>query len=224
MGQPWPCRRFGDISLRRRAPRQVARQPPACSGGDACSIGSDHGAADRDLRQRHRRQHPLQGADPPARGAAGARVAGRGSGRQCAGRDLSIRTAPSPAFAELFGLDGIDIAGDLCPATSSGSAAASSAATAAPLTELADSSARSVFVAAFDAERLTAQLAAYLPERRADSQPRRDAHPGRSADQPPRLSRPAQLRDQFRAFSATPTAAHPAGHGELLVGLRRAER
>ena len=66
------------------------------------------------------------------------------------------------AFAELFGLAGIEIAGiyvqrlERCGSRVLGHAAL-------PLTELAHSSARSVFVAAFDAERLIAQLEAYLP-------------------------------------------------------------
>ena len=56
--------------------------------------------------------------------------------------------------------------------------------------------------------------------RRADLQPRCDAHPGGAADQSPRLSRPAQLRDQFCAVSRHRQAAHAARHGELLVRLR----
>ena len=66
------------------------------------------------------------------------------------------------AFAELFGLAGIEIAGvyvqqlERCGSRVLGRAAQ-------PLTELAESNARSVFVAAFDAERLLAQLEPYLP-------------------------------------------------------------
>ena len=66
------------------------------------------------------------------------------------------------AFAELFGLDGIDIAGVYVRQVERfGSRILGRA--ARPLTDLADSAARSVFVAAFDAERLITQLGAYLP-------------------------------------------------------------
>ena len=66
------------------------------------------------------------------------------------------------AFAELFGLAGVEIAGiyvqqlERCGAVVLGRAAR-------PSTELAHSNARSVFVAAFDAERVLAQLKPYLP-------------------------------------------------------------
>jgi hypothetical protein len=67
------------------------------------------------------------------------------------------------AFAELFGLAGIDIAGVYVQQVERfGSRVLGRA--AQPLIELASSSARSVFVAAFDAERLVAQLGPYLPE------------------------------------------------------------
>ncbi|MGA8380825.1 MAG: hypothetical protein WB710_06830, partial [Stellaceae bacterium] len=64
------------------------------------------------------------------------------------------------AFAELFGLAGIEIADvyvqqlERCGSPVLGRAAQ-------PLTELAQSNARTVFVAAFDAERLLAQLVPY---------------------------------------------------------------
>jgi hypothetical protein len=66
------------------------------------------------------------------------------------------------AFAELFGLPGIEIAGvyvqqlERCGSRVLGRAGQ-------PLTDLAHSNARSVFVAAFDAERLLVQLEPYLP-------------------------------------------------------------
>ncbi len=66
-------------------------------------------------------------------------------------------------FAELFGLNGVDIAGIFVQRIERlGSRILGRP--AAPISELADSSARSVFVAAFDAERLTAHLQPFLPE------------------------------------------------------------
>jgi hypothetical protein len=66
------------------------------------------------------------------------------------------------AFAELFGFAGIEIAGVYVQQVERlGSQILGRA--AEPVTGLADSDARSVFVAAFDAERLIAQLGPYLP-------------------------------------------------------------
>jgi hypothetical protein len=67
------------------------------------------------------------------------------------------------AFAELFALDGIEIAGIYVQQIERlGSCVFGRS--AQPATELADSRARSVLVAAFDAERQTAQLGPLLPE------------------------------------------------------------
>ncbi len=67
------------------------------------------------------------------------------------------------AFAELFGLAEIEIAGVYVQQVERfGSQILGLQ--AEPVTELADSDARSVFVAAFDAERLIAQLEPYLPQ------------------------------------------------------------
>jgi hypothetical protein len=67
------------------------------------------------------------------------------------------------AFAELFGLGAIDIAGVYVPQIERiGSRILGRA--ARPATELAASKARSVFVAAFDAERSIAQLEPFLPQ------------------------------------------------------------
>jgi hypothetical protein len=66
-------------------------------------------------------------------------------------------------FDELFGLGGIEIAGIFVQRIERlGSRVLGRS--AAPISELADSAARSIFVAAFDAERLTAQLQPFLPE------------------------------------------------------------
>jgi hypothetical protein len=67
------------------------------------------------------------------------------------------------AFAELFGLAGVEIAGVYVQQVERfGSEVLGRA--AQPVTGLAGSGARSVFVAAFDAERLIAQLEPYLPK------------------------------------------------------------
>ncbi len=66
------------------------------------------------------------------------------------------------AFAELFGLAGIEIVGVYVQELERLGAVVLGR-TARPLTELAHSNACSVFVAAFDADRLLAQLEPYLP-------------------------------------------------------------
>jgi hypothetical protein len=67
------------------------------------------------------------------------------------------------AFAELFGLAGIEIAGVFVPQVERfGTEVLGN--TAEPVTEIAGSDARAVFVAAFDAERAIAQLHPYFPE------------------------------------------------------------
>jgi hypothetical protein len=90
-----------------------------------------------------------------------------------------------------------------------------------PVTELARSGADLVFVAAFDAERLVQQIAHLLPagaEVVTLDVLRLDPRP---ADQPAQLSGPAQFRDQRRLLPRSRRRAHPPGHGELLVELRR---
>jgi lipid A 4'-phosphatase len=76
---PWICRRAGGIANDLRgllAPKVGA------------VVSARHNdAADRNLRQPERREHPLQGADPPARGSAGAAAAG-GTRRETTGGDL----------------------------------------------------------------------------------------------------------------------------------------
>ncbi len=67
------------------------------------------------------------------------------------------------AFAELFALDGIEIAGIYVQQIERLGSCVFGRATQ-PATELADSRARSVLVATFDAERQTAQLRPLLPE------------------------------------------------------------
>ncbi len=102
-------------------------------------------------------------------------------------------------FAELFGLDGIEIAGIYVQRIERlGSCILGRP--AAPISELAVSNARSVFVAAFDAESVDCSPSAFSSRGRADFQPRCDAPAGRAADQPPHLSRSAQFRDQFRVL------------------------
>jgi hypothetical protein len=65
-------------------------------------------------------------------------------------------------FAEIFGLDGVEIAGIFVPeVVRIGTAVLGRA--ARPATEIGRCGARAVFVAAFDAERLLAQLEPYLP-------------------------------------------------------------
>src|SRR6202140_4009944 len=65
-------------------------------------------------------------------------------------------------FAEIFGLDGIEIAGIFVQDVSRIGAAVLGC-RARPITALAQCGARTVFVAAFEADRLTGQLQPYLP-------------------------------------------------------------
>jgi hypothetical protein len=67
------------------------------------------------------------------------------------------------AFAEMFALDGVEIAGIYVQEVARIGASLLGYRTR-PLTELADSGARSVLVAAFDAERLIGQLQPFLPQ------------------------------------------------------------
>jgi hypothetical protein len=96
---------------------------------------------------------------PCAAGPARALLAALGSGGKVAIVDPDGAAA---AFAELFGLDGIDIAG-LYVRRVERVGAPVLGRPAHPLTALGESGARTVFVAAFDAERLLAQLEPYLP-------------------------------------------------------------
>src|SRR6266851_3424746 len=65
-------------------------------------------------------------------------------------------------FAEIFGLDGVEIAGIFVPDVSRIGAAVLGC-RARPITALAQCGARSVFVAGFEADRLIGQLQPYLP-------------------------------------------------------------
>src|SRR5260370_30817322 len=70
--------------------------------------------------------------------------------------------ASAEAFNEIFGLDAVEIAGVYVQqAARIGSTILGHA--AAPATELAGSSVRSVLIAAFDAERIIGQVQPYLP-------------------------------------------------------------
>ena len=103
-------------------------------------------------------------------------------------------------FDELFGLGGIEIAGIFVQRIERlGSRVLGRS--AAPISELADSAARSIFVAAFDAERLTAQLQPFLPEGAQIFSLDAMRIPAARLTNRRSLSRPAQLRDQFRVLS-----------------------
>ena len=83
--------------------------------------------------------------------------------------------------------------------------------TARALTELPDSGARTVLIAAFDAERIAARIAHLLPPGAEVVTLDEVRLPARAADQPRALSRQAELRDEFRVLSRRRRAVHAAG-------------
>ncbi len=56
---PWPCRRFRGFPMSRRAPVGEDAGRPLASAVSGVVSARDDGAADRDVQQRHRREHPL---------------------------------------------------------------------------------------------------------------------------------------------------------------------
>ena len=71
----------------------------------------------------------------------------------------------------------------------------------APLTELPDSGARIVLIAAFDAGRIAARIAHLLPPGAEVVTLDEVRLPARAADQSRPLSRQAEFRDEFRVLS-----------------------
>ena len=93
--------------------------------------------------------------------------------------------------------------------------------TARPLTELPDSGARTVLIAAFDAARIAARIAPLLPPGAALRTPGRGKATPCPADQSGPLPRQAELRDELRPVPRCRRPVHPAGLRQLLVRLRR---
>ena len=131
----------------------------------------------------------------------------------------------------------LDIAGGLCPGRRRGSAGRS----LGRARRAADRDCRTARRArcwspAFDADRLIEQLAPYLPAGATVLSLDAMRIPADAADQPPRLSRPAQFRDQFRAVprhrrrlhtrlvTANYWAGYGAGGGHLLADPVRRRR
>ncbi len=124
------------------------------------------------------------------------------------------------AFNEIFSLDGVEIAGTYVQQVARiGDTVLGR--TTKPVTELANSRARSVFVAAFDAERMIGHLLPYLPDGVQALSLDTLRIPAGTSDQPKNLSRPAQFRHQFCVLPRRRRIAYSARDGELLGRLRR---
>jgi hypothetical protein len=108
-------------------------------------------------------------------------------------------------FAEIFGLDGVEIAGIYVPeVVRVGTAVIGRA--ARPATEIGRSGARAVFVAGFDAERAIAQLEPHLPPGIARFTLDRMRIPAERLTNPRRYLDPLNFATNF----ATPVVSRPA--------------
>jgi hypothetical protein len=181
------------------------------------------GARDPDLLEPDRRRRVLQGDRPPARArAAEALLARLRAAGPVAVYDFG---GGATAFAALHDLAGIDVESVFVQEVP-GIGASVLGRQAQPVTELAASRARTVFVPAFDAGRAIAHVRHLLPAGARS----RDARPaqarGGDAHQRVALPRPAQFatnlalfRDEGDVHTRLVTANYWAGYGARGVRL-----
>ena len=155
----------------------------------------------------------------PHAARAGARAA-RGSRRDGPVAIFDPHGA-AEAFAAIFGLDRVAVAGVYVQDVARIGASVLGRPRAAGDRTLPARRARTVFVAAFDAERLIAQLQPYLPAGAEVLSLDAMRIPEERLTNRRAYLDPLNFATNFAFFRDTGRIAHAARHRELLVGLRR---